>query len=103
MKFAHDKTGRHLRRYELITQRCPSILVWHAKPHALVIRNLPSLNIATFSTLEFLHDLPGHASVILPFRGRWALQKKEFNCSVDLWRELELEGTARNLCWVSDN
>ena len=69
MKFAHDKTGRHLRRYELITQRCPSILVWHAKPHALVIRNLPSLNIATFSTLEFLHDLPGHASVILPFRG----------------------------------
>ena len=51
------------------------------KRHALIISFgvasslFSTLNIATFSTLEFLHDWPRHASVILPLRQRGGPQK----------------------------
>ena len=55
------------------------------KRHALIISFgvasslFSALNIATFSTLEFLHDWPRHASVILPLRPQGGPQKEEFH------------------------
>ena len=59
------------------------------KRHALIISLgvasslFSTLNIATFSTLEFLHDWPRHASVILPLRERGRPRRRKN--SIALW------------------